>query len=160
MGKIGFIGGGIMAEALISGILNSNSYQPNQISVSDPIKTRIDELAKNYGIICSTDNQKIIKESEILIIAVKPQHIETVLDEIKRFGESNQIVISIVAGANLNLLTSKIGHNGVVRVMPNTPAQTGDGMIVWTADKGVSQKNHPIISDICLLYTSPSPRDS
>ncbi len=146
MGKIGFIGGGIMAEALISGILNSNSYQPNQISVSDPIKARIDELGKNYGIICSTDNQKIIKESEILIIAVKPQHIETVLDEIKTFGESTQIVISIVAGANLNLLTSKIGHNCVVRVMPNTPAQTGDGMIVWTADKGVSIKHHPIIS--------------
>ena len=50
MGKIGFIGGGIMAEALISGILNSNSYQPNQISVSDPIKARIDELEKHYGI--------------------------------------------------------------------------------------------------------------
>ena len=148
MGTIGFIGGGIMAEALISGILNSSSYQPNQIKVSDPIKTRITELKKRYGITCSTNNQKIIKESSIVIIAVKPQHIETVLEEIKIFGKSTQIVISIVAGANLNLLTAKVGHNSVVRVMPNTPAQTGDGMIVWTAAKGISQKHHPIISDI------------
>ena len=148
MGTIGFIGGGIMAEALISGILNSNAYKPNQINVSDPIKTRINELKKRYGITCSTNNQKIIKESNIVIIAVKPQHIETVLEEIKIFGESTQIIISIVAGANLNLLTSKVGHSSVVRVMPNTPAQTSDGMIVWTAAKGISQKHHPIISDI------------
>ena len=148
MGKIGFIGGGIMAEALISGILNSNSYKPDEINVSDPVKTRIDELEQNYGITCFINNQKIIESVDIIIIAVKPQHIETVLEEIKTFGKSSQIVISIVAGANLNLLSSRIGHSNVVRVMPNTPAQTSDGMIVWTADKGVSEKNYPIISNI------------
>ncbi len=148
MGKIGFIGGGIMAEALISGILNSNSYKPDEINVSDPVKTRIDELEQNYGITCFINNLKIIESVDIIIIAVKPQHIETVLEEIKTFGKSSQIVISIVAGANLNLLSSRIGHSNVVRVMPNTPAQTSDGMIVWTADKGVSEKNYPIISNI------------
>ena len=92
MGKIGFIGGGIMAEALMSGILNSNSYKPDEINVSDPVKTRIDELEQNYGITCFINNQKIIESVDIIIIAVKPQHIETVLEEIKTFGKSSQIV--------------------------------------------------------------------
>ena len=148
MGKIGFIGGGVMAEALISGILNSNSYKPNQIGVSDPLRVRVEELEQKYGIECSIDNQRVIESSDIIIIAVKPQHIENVLEEIKTLGKSTQIVISIVAGATLYLLASKIGHNSVVRVMPNTPAQTSDGMIVWTADKGISQKHHPVISNI------------
>ena len=146
MVTIGFLGGGIMAEALISGILNS--YQPNQINVGDPIKTRIDELSEKYGITCSTDNQKVIEETDIIIIAVKPQHLEAVLDEIETFGRSTQIIISIVAGANLTFLTSKVGHNSVVRVMPNTPAQTGNGMLVWTSANGISEKHHPVISDI------------
>ena len=148
MGKIGFIGGGVMAEALISGILNSNSYKPNQIGVSDPLRLRVEELEQKYGIECSIDNQRVIESSDIIIIAVKPQHIENVLEEIKTLGKSTQIVISIVAGATLYLLASKIGHNSVVRVLPNTAAQTSDGMIVWTADKGISQKPHPVISNI------------
>ena len=145
---IGFIGGGIMAEALISGILNSKSYQPSQINVSDPIKERIDELNKKYKINCSTDNKKVIRESTILIIAVKPQNIASVLSEIKTFGSPSQIIISIVAGATLTMLTSAIGHNSVVRVMPNTPAQIGSGMIVWASATGISAKQLPIISEI------------
>ena len=72
MGKIGFIGGGIMAEALISGILNSNSYKPDEINVSDPVKTRIDELEQNYGITCFINNQKIIESADICLLYTSP----------------------------------------------------------------------------------------
>ena len=135
---ISFIGSGIMAEAMIRGLINNNSVQPNQILASDPWQERLDTLQKIYGIRTTTDNRKAAEDGQIIVLSIKPQSVPIVAPEIRGHLRRQDLLISILAGMPIKKLADGTAHAAVVRAMPNTPAQIGQGISVWTATPEVS----------------------
>jgi len=128
-----------MAEAMVQGILSRKLVDPNAITVSEPRKERREELKKRYEVKVTDRNVEAAASSETVILSVKPQDLENVLVELKGHLKPEQLIISIVAGARLDTIKEGAEHEAVVRVMPNTPAQYGEGMSVWTATTRVSK---------------------
>ncbi len=145
--KISFIGGGTMGEAIIKSLLAKKASKPADVTVSDVSKARRDILQKQYRIKAVSDNKEAVKGAEVVILAVKPQELSKVLSEIKGVS-SQQLVLSIVAGATLEGLAEGLGHSRLVRAMPNMPAQIGEGMTVWTATAEVNQKQKDMAQSI------------
>lgn len=137
--RISFIGGGVMAEAIISGIIDAGLATPDDIKVGEPLESRRQHLTDKYGLTSSANNNMVLEGVELAILAVKPQSLQEVLADIRPYMD-NHVVMSIVAGATIDTLTKGLDHTAVVRVMPNTPAQIGAGMTVWTASPEVSAK--------------------
>ena len=137
--NISFIGVGIMAEAIIRGILGANIASSRDISVSDPIKLRRQYLTETYDVSTYSSNVDVISESELVILSVKPQNLKEVVWEIKSSLSSENTVVSIIAGASMQSLCKELDHNKVIRLMPNTPAQIGQGITVWTSSTEVSE---------------------
>ena len=137
---LSFLGSGVMAEAMISGILNEDLMEPGQMIASDPREERGQELAKRYGVRAATDNREAAKAAEIVIFSVKPQVLPAVLGEVQGAIKPEGLILSIVAGARISVIAESLGHSAIVRVMPNTPAQIGEGMSVWTATSAVSDE--------------------
>lgn len=120
---LGFVGGGQMAEALIKGLLSKEFLKPGQITASDLSEVRRNYLGKTFGISTTSENKEAVKVSEIIILAVKPQVMSTVLEEIGPVVSSNHLVVSIAAGITVHFLEKRLPEDTkVVRVMPNTPA--------------------------------------
>jgi pyrroline-5-carboxylate reductase len=131
--RIAFIGGGVMAEAIIGGILNADMAVPADVRVGEPVEERRDLLAQKYGISALPNNMNAIEGAGLVILSVKPQSLTEVMADLGPGLNSDHVVLSIVAGATMNTLVTGLDHQAVVRVMPNTPAQIGAGMCVWTA---------------------------
>ena len=136
--KIAFIGGGVMAEAMIKGILGQGVARPKDITASDINPERLSALSQGYGIKTSADNRQAMEGADVVVLAIKPQNLKEVLDGI-RGQAKEQLILSIVAGASIAAIAKGLGHNLVVRAMPNTPAQIGEGITVWTASDEVSK---------------------
>jgi pyrroline-5-carboxylate reductase len=136
--QISFIGGGVMAEAMVQGLLSRKLVSPSEITISEPRKGRREELKAKYGVLITDRNVNAVASSEIVVLCVKPQDMDDVLAELKGHLKEGQLIISIVAGARLNTISEGLGHDAIVRVMPNTPAQYGEGMSVWTATATVT----------------------
>ncbi|MBF0472283.1 MAG: pyrroline-5-carboxylate reductase, partial [Nitrospirae bacterium] len=132
---IGFIGGGNMAGALIKGLISTGV---KDIIVSEPDTSRCNYLIKEFGVIAVSDNKKAASTSDILILAVKPQIIKGILDEIKGSLNDNTIIVSIAAGITLSLLKKKLMKQKIVRIMPNTPALVLEAMSVISFSEGMS----------------------
>jgi pyrroline-5-carboxylate reductase len=130
--RIAFIGGGAMGEAMARCLLTKKLAGPQNMVVSDVSAVRRELLKREYGIRALPDNREAMKNSDLIILAVKPQNLSQVMDEIKGLA-SEQLVLSIVTGATLSSLCRGLNHSCVVRAMPNMPAQIGEGMTVWTA---------------------------
>jgi pyrroline-5-carboxylate reductase len=145
--KISFIGGGVMGEAMIKSLLAKGAVKPADITVSDVSETRRDILKERYGVKAAADNRGAMKGAEVVVLAVKPQELSKVLGEMKGLS-SQQLVLSIVAGATLEGLREGLGHSCLVRAMPNMPAQIGEGMTVWTATAEVNQKQKEMAQSI------------
>ena len=127
--KLGVIGGGVMGEAILSRLLNQNVYEPSDILVSDPLEKRRDYLMHQYGIHTTPDNQSVYRQSETLLLAIKPQIFEVVTQTIGgSTSNSEQLILSILAGTPLSRLEATFSGHPVVRAMPNTPATVGMGM--------------------------------
>jgi pyrroline-5-carboxylate reductase len=137
--KISFIGSGNMAEAMIKGILSQGLLQPEMICASGPRQERADELHERYGIRTCTDNKEAARLGDVVVLSVKPQVLPEVMDEIKGQIKPSALVLSIVAGARINVMSRKLGHKAIVRAMPNTPGQVGKGISVWTATSEVTE---------------------
>lgn len=135
--KIAFIGGGVMAESIIGGALAANLTPPQDISVGEPVKARREYLARTHGIRVFADNADAISEADLAILAVKPQSLPEVMPGLSASLGPQQTVASIVAGATIDTLITGMNQASVVRIMPNTPAQIGAGMTVWTATTAV-----------------------
>ena len=121
--KIAFLGGGNMAEALIKGILAAGEAKAGQISVTDISTDRLEYLKKTYGILVQKSNKDALSLADIVLLCVKPQVIDKVLEEIAPAADSSKLVISIAAGITLARIEKALAANPrVVRVMPNTPA--------------------------------------
>jgi len=137
--RLSFIGAGVMAEAIIAGLLRQKLVAPAQIVGSHPRAARREELKTRYGIEVIESNREAATGA-LVILAVKPQRLGGILHELKGALEADQLVLSIVAGAKIETISSEILHSAVVRAMPNTPAQIGQGMTAWTATPEVSDE--------------------
>lgn len=126
---IGFIGCGNMAKAIIGGLVKSNLTTPEKIVASAKTKNTLDKVEKDYGIRTTLDNKEIAKESDYLILAVKPYMHELVLEEIKNEIKEGTVVITIAAGISIDYMKKHLGKDTlIVKAMPNTPAMVGEGI--------------------------------
>ena len=129
--RIAFIGGGNMAEAIISSIILGGLISSEKILVSDPSLVRRDLLSEKYGVAPYSENKKMLvdigKSSEptLIVIAIKPQQLNQVIEELNGGISEEHVVLSIVAGVKIDTLINSLKHESVIRVMPNTPAQIG-----------------------------------
>lgn len=127
--KIGFIGSGKMAGAIIKGLISRNFTSASNITATQTKKEGLEEKSSRLGIKIILDNKELVKNSDVIFIAVKPNQVEGVTEEIKPYLSSSKLVVSIAAGVTLNKLEKSLGENiPVIRVMPNTPALAGEGM--------------------------------
>jgi pyrroline-5-carboxylate reductase len=131
--RLAFVGAGVMAEAMMSGLLDRKLVQPDQIVASHPREDRRASLDRKFGITTFESNRDATVGCELVFLTVKPQALAGIMKQLYGRLEPRQVVISIVAGANIAALSRGLGHGAIVRVMPNTPAQVGEGMMVWTA---------------------------
>ncbi len=135
--RVGFIGGGVMGESLIKSLLARGVSSPNDIVVSDISQGRRDFLSREYSIKITASNIEAADNAEIIILAIKPQDLNTALSGLKDLSPQ-QLVLSIVAGAPLKTIQQQLGHSCLIRSMPNMPAQIGEGVTVWTATAEVN----------------------
>jgi pyrroline-5-carboxylate reductase len=145
---LSFIGSGVMAEAMISGILSEGLTAPDHMIASDPRQERGEELASRYGVKATTANREAVKAAQIVVLSVKPQVLPAVLQELQGQVKPEGLVLSIVAGARIGVMAAGLGHQAIVRAMPNTPAQIGEGMSVWTATAAVSEEQRQQVQSI------------
>jgi pyrroline-5-carboxylate reductase len=137
--RITFIGGGAMGEAMVRCLLAKKVAAPQDMVVSDISPVRRELLSREYGVSTLSDNRKTVANADLIILAVKPQNMPQVMEEI-RTPSPEQLVLSIVAGATLSSLCQGLNHSSVIRAMPNMPAQIGEGMTIWTATAETGQK--------------------
>ena len=145
--KITFVGGGAMGEAMVKCLLTRKIAEPRDVTVSDISPVRRELLSRDYGVGASADNGETVRNTDLIILAVKPQNLPQVMDEIKGL-EPEQVVLSIVAGANLSTLGRGLNHPSVVRAMPNMPAQIGEGMTIWTATTETDQRQKRVAQTV------------
>jgi pyrroline-5-carboxylate reductase len=143
--RLVFVGVGVMAESMIAGLLKRQLVAPAQVSGSHPRPARRAELEATYGIrVVESNREAVSRETagdeadsrvspSIVILAIKPQKLNGVLHELKDALRAEDLVLSIVAGARIETMAGELLHPAIVRAMPNTPAQVGEGMTVWTA---------------------------
>jgi len=131
--KIAFIGAGVMGEAMIKGLLHQELLPAARITAADPRAGHLQELRARYGIAITTDNVAAARTADILVLSTKPQVMGKVLPELHGQLPATRLVLSIVAGLPLQAIAAGLGKARVVRSMPNTPGQIGQGITVWTA---------------------------
>jgi pyrroline-5-carboxylate reductase len=125
------VGSGVMAEAIIAGLLRGSLVEPSRVVASHPRVERREHLAHEYGIRVVAGNVEAVEGADIVLLAVKPQMLASVAREIGPHLRRGQLVLSVIAGATTGALTGLLGHDQVVRSMPNTPARLGRGVTVW-----------------------------
>ena len=132
--RIALIGPGVMAEAMIAGLLRQRLADPAQVVAAGPRPERIAALANTYGIEATADNAAAARAADVIVLAVKPQRLTSVMAGLVGI-RPEALVLSIVAGASLDKIGRTLKHPAVVRCMPNTPGRIGQGITVWTASK-------------------------
>jgi pyrroline-5-carboxylate reductase len=130
---IATVGSGVMAEAMIAGLLRGQLVEPGRVVASHPRPERREHLAREYGIRTVTDNAEAVADADVVLLAVKPQMLARVGREIRPRLRHGQLVLSVIAGATTTAIGGVLGHDQIVRSMPNTPARLGRGMTVWYA---------------------------
>jgi pyrroline-5-carboxylate reductase len=138
--KISFIGGGNMGEAMLNAVLARGLSSKEEVAVSDISQSRREHLKQKYGITVTDDNRQAVGRGDIVVLAIKPQNLAEVMAGIKGEFKAPQLVLSIIAGARIGTLCQGLSYRQVVRVMPNTPAQIGEGMSVWTSTPEVTEQ--------------------
>ncbi len=137
--RLAFVGSGTMAEAMIQALLRAGEVTPEQIVASGPRVERGEDLQTRYGVRVTTSNVTAASEADIVVLSVKPQVLLPVLAELRGHVQPAALVFSIVAGMPIATICAGLDHTAVVRTMPNTPAQIGEGMTVWTAAPAVTE---------------------
>lgn len=156
--QIAFIGPGVMAEAMVAGIIRQKVASPENILASGPRLERVEELHDRYGIKPLTDNAEAARQADVVVLSVKPQRMDQVLHGLRGELKVTALVLSIVAGATIEKISTGLNQKNIVRSMPNTPAQIGEGITVWTAAPSVSSEQKEMArrilaalgSEICM----------
>lgn len=137
--RIGFVGGGNMAEALLAGLLRKGLTGPDSLTVSDPLAARRERLGRNFGVAVTHDNRAAVREAEIVVLCVEPQVLDHVLTELAPSLQSNPLLISVAAGYPLSRIQDRhAGAGRLVRAMPNTPSAIGVGVTAMSLVGGLS----------------------
>jgi pyrroline-5-carboxylate reductase len=140
---ITFVGPGAMAEAMIAGLIREGLAEPEHMLVTGPRAQRVEQLKEKFGVRPFTDNAEAASQAEVVVLSVKPQRLTGVMKGLKAI-RPEALVLSIIAGASIRKLSTGLKHHAVVRSMPNTPAQIGEGITVWTASEAVSEEQKKI----------------
>ena len=139
--KLGFIGAGNMASAIIGGIIKKGIYTPKEIICSTPVEAERKKAEDTFGVNTTPDNKEVVRDARIIFFAVKPQVLPIVAEEIKNCDFENKLVISIVAGKSIKWYEEAFGRVlKMVRAMPNTPALVGEGMSALSPSPLVSEE--------------------
>lgn len=138
--QIAIIGCGTMGEATIRGLLRRRLVEPKQIIAAHPRGERREQLAAAYGIRCEDDNGNAVAGAGLVVLAVKPQILGEVMAGLAGRISADALVLSFVAGISIASIENGLQVSRVVRVMPNTPGQIGQGISVWTAGIGVADE--------------------
>lgn len=147
--KIGFVGCGNMATAIIKGIIKKQIIEEENIMASAKTKTTLERVQRELGIKVSMDNSEVVKNSDIVVLAVKPQYYQEVIEQIKDTISDNQIIISIAPGKTLAWLQDCFGKSvKLVRTMPNTPALVGEGMTGACRNEYVTDEDYATVLQI------------
>ena len=141
-----------MAEAMIAGLINQDVVPAESMVASGPSTARVKELGDRFGIRSVTDNSAAVKDADVVVLAVKPQRLDHVIADLRGAVKPSALVVSIVAGATIEKIATGLGHDVVVRSMPNTPAQIGEGITVWTAAEAVSDAQKEIAREILTAF--------
>ena len=136
--KIAFVGPGMMAEAMVTGLLQKEVVPPGAITLSGPRPGRLERMEQDYGVGGTTGNLEAVQQADVVVLSVKPQSLKEVQKELSGKVPAGALVLSIIAGARLDSLTEGLVHPAGVRAMPNTPAQVGEGITVWTTTDEVT----------------------
>lgn len=135
---LGFVGAGVMAEVMLGGLLDEGVLPPVHILASDRREARLADLRDRFLIRTTTDNAEVAAEADVLVLAVKPQNLAAVMRELRGSLRPETLVLSIIAGAGLQLIQDGLSHDLVARCMPNLPCRIRKGMTVWTVPAGTS----------------------
>jgi pyrroline-5-carboxylate reductase len=144
---IAFVGPGAMAEAMIAGLIREGLAEPGHLLVTGPRIQRVEQLREKFGVRPFTDNAEAASQADVVVLSVKPQRLTGVMKGLKAI-RPDALVLSIIAGATIRKLSTGLKHHAVVRSMPNTPAQIGEGITVWTASEAVTEEQKKIASAI------------
>ena len=137
---VAFVGAGVMAESMIAGLLKRGLVGPDRIVASHPRADRRKRLEDRFGIRAVEGNREAAAGADLVMLTVKPQVLGQVVRQLHGRLEPRQVVASVIAGASIDTLRRGLGHDAIVRVMPNTPAQIGEGMSVWTSTPDVDDR--------------------
>jgi len=137
--KLAFIGSGVMAEAMIRGLLQEKLVNPAHVTCADPQAQRLEFLAQRYGVLTTQDNAQAVRHADVGILSIKPQMWAEVGPQLAGSVQADAFLLSIMAGVTTGNIVRRTGHQAVVRVMPNTPAQVGLGVSVWCSTKEVDE---------------------
>src|SRR6185369_6827922 len=154
--RLAFIGCWGWAEVIIAGLLRQKLVEVEQLVGSHPRQARREEMHVKYGVEMFESNREAVTEiqpkgpddSSVIVLAVKPQRLHVVLEELRGALVKEQLVVSIVTGAKIETISEQLLHASVVRTMPNTPAQIGEGMTAWTASSEVSEEQE---NQVCAM---------
>jgi pyrroline-5-carboxylate reductase len=146
--KIAFIGSGVMGEAMIAGIIRQGLAPLRSLIAAEPRTERLEEIRSLYGIEMTMDNATAATQADVIVLSVKPQSLIKVFTSLKGCVQPHALVLSIVAGAPISKITGGLEHAAVVRSMPNTPAQIGEGITVWTAAPEVTEEQRQMAQRI------------
>jgi pyrroline-5-carboxylate reductase len=146
--KIALIGPGVMGEAILSGLVNSKTCAPEAITISGPEAERTSELSGHYRVVVAKDNAAAVENADFIVLAVKPQRFNQVARSLKGAIKKEAVVVSIIAGINMESLAKALDHTSIVRAMPNTPARIAKGITVWTASEEVTAAQKESVVDL------------
>jgi len=138
--RLAIIGAGVMAESMIAGLLAKDMIPAGNIIASHPRTERRERLTERFGIQTVESNIEAARDADLILLTIKPQVLSAVMRQLKGVLRPGQVVISILAGAPIRSLQRGLAHDAVVRVMPNTPAQVGEGMAVWCCTDAVTEQ--------------------
>ncbi len=147
--RVGFVGGGNMGEALIRGLLGANLVPADLMAATDVRTERTAQLTKQFGITAHADNARLVREADVVILAVKPQIMAGVLSEIAAAVTARHLLISIAAGVATSTIRTALGKDArIIRVMPNTPALVLQGAAAIAKGKGLGPDDLAIAEEI------------
>ncbi len=140
--KIGFIGCGNMGSAMAGGLIKSGFIKADEIIVSTKTEASSKKVAQDLKVCTTLDSKEVVKEAEVLILAVKPFMYKSIIDEIKDVLTKDKLVITIAAGISLNNMEEWLGNDfRIIRTMPNTPALVGEAMSAVCPNKNVTEED-------------------
>lgn len=148
MQRLVVIGAGVMGEAIVAGVLGRGIAEPQQVLATDVLAAKCQRLQERYGVAVTHDNREAVHDADVVVLAVKPQVIGKGMAAIAGRLRPNQLLLSIAAGTTVATIAKATGHAAIVRAMPNTPGQIGQGITVWTATPAVTLEQRELARSI------------